>query len=422
MKNTSIKIGLIGLGYVGLPLAVEMAKTMKVIGYDKNQNRIDELQKSIDKTFEVSTEELKSAENLSFTSSITDLKNCNFYIVTVPTPIDDAKVPDLGPLLLASNELANILSNDDIVVYESTVYPGATEEVCLPILENGSGIKVGKDFGIGYSPERINPADKSKSLRDIVKIISANDSKTLKRISEVYNNVIDAGLYTAESIRVAEAAKVIENTQRDLNIALINEFSQIFSGLGISTKQVLKAASTKWNFLNFHPGLVGGHCIGVDPYYLTHKSKQIGHNPELILAGRHINDKYHEYAATKFVQALGKSKKKYEQKIIILGATFKANCPDIRNSRVMELIKFLKNFNLELYVHDPLVPVDDIPKDLKHLFISNLQVNRYDSLILAVPHDIFLTDALKTEYQRVREHGGIVFDLYDQLDGGYLTL
>ncbi|HBK0767178.1 TPA: nucleotide sugar dehydrogenase, partial [Escherichia coli] len=348
------KIGIIGLGYVGLPLAVEFGKILPTIGFDINKKRISELSNYIDNTLECTTEELKQAHNLIYSSELNLLSTCNFFIVTVPTPIDKHKQPDLTPLVKASESIATILKKGDIVVYESTVYPGATEEVCIPILEKNSGLKFNVDFFAGYSPERINPGDKEHRVTNILKITSGSTPETADKVDEVYNLIIEAGTHKASSIKVAEAAKVIENTQRDVNIALINELSIIFNKLNIDTLEVLEAAGTKWNFLPFRPGLVGGHCIGVDPYYLTHKAQSAGYHPEIILAGRRLNDNMGHFVVSQLVKKMISKKIQIENSnVLILGLTFKENCPDLRNTKVVDIISELKEYNINVDVFDP---------------------------------------------------------------------
>lgn len=386
------KIAIIGLGYVGMPLAAAFSECFEVIGYDLNKERINELKNGFDKTLELSENQMQSAlkNGIKFTDNIHDLKECTFFIVSVPTPIDKNKRPDLNCLKSASLAIAKVLNKGDIVVFESTVYPGASEEFCVPLLEN-SGLKFGVDFEIGYSPERINPGDKLHTVTKIQKIVSASSENALKRVSKVYSTIIKAGIYEASSIKVAEAAKVIENTQRDINIAFVNELLMIFDKMGINTHEVLKAASTKWNFLNFSPGLVGGHCIGVDPYYLTHKAAEIGHHAEIILAGRRINDNMGIYHASVVVKKMIKHNLKIKgAKILILGLSFKENCPDIRNTRVIDLYNELKDFGCEVSVTDPWANKNDVKKyyDIELLEkIENLQ--DYDCVILAVAHNEF---------------------------------
>ncbi|MGI2143107.1 Vi polysaccharide biosynthesis UDP-N-acetylglucosamine C-6 dehydrogenase TviB [Shewanella frigidimarina] len=383
----SLHIGIIGLGYVGLPLAVEFGKKYNTIGFDINEPRVKELTSGKDSTLECTSSELSQAVLLKYTSSLQDIKKCNFYIVTVPTPIDSNNAPDLTPLKKASEALGQVISVNDTVVFESTVYPGATEEVCLPIIERISGLKFNKDFFAGYSPERINPGDKVNRLTTIVKITSGSTPEVAEFVDTVYRTIITAGTHKASSIKVAEAAKVIENTQRDLNIAIINEFAKIFNRLDIDTEEVLKAAGTKWNFLPFKPGLVGGHCISVDPYYLTHKAKEVGYMPEVILAGRRINDGMGSYVATQMVKKLA-SKKIHidEAKVLVMGFTFKGDCPDVRNTKVIEIIKELRSFNIYVDVYDTWAA----PAEVKHEYgidlITELEENNYDGIILAVDH------------------------------------
>ena len=346
----NFKIGIIGLGYVGLPLAVEFSKKFNVVGFDIDSKRVLQLKKGIDKTNEVSKRQiLNSSKSLEFTVSTETLSTANFFIVTVPTPITKSKQPDLKSIVSASRMIGSFLKQGDIVVYESTVYPGVTRDICIPILENKSKLKLNHDFFVGYSPERINPGDKSHRVNDITKVVSGSDAYSLKAISLVYKSIIDAGIHKASSIEVAEAAKVIENTQRDLNIALANELSIIFNKIGIDTKEVIEAASTKWNFSPFYPGLVGGHCIGVDPYYLTYKSELLGHNPEVILSGRNLNDNMPSHIVDSLKKTLkSKNKSLMHSKVLIMGYTFKENCPDTRNTKVLDLVKILKNKKLKL--------------------------------------------------------------------------
>ncbi len=383
----NLNIGIIGLGYVGLPLAVEFGKQYNTIGFDINEPRVRELSSGKDSTLECTSAELSEAHLLKYTSHLEDIKDCNFYIVTVPTPIDSSNAPDLTPLKKASEALGKVISVNDIVVFESTVYPGATEEVCLPIIERVSGLKFNQDFFAGYSPERINPGDKVNRLTTIVKITSGSTPEVADFVDSVYRSVVVAGTHKASSIKVAEAAKVIENTQRDLNIAIINEFAKIFNRLNIDTEEVLKAAGTKWNFLHFKPGLVGGHCISVDPYYLTHKAKEVGYMPEVILAGRRINDGMGSYVATQMVKKLA-SKKIHidEANVLVMGFTFKGDCPDVRNTKVIEIIKELQSFNINVDVYDTWAE----PAEVKHEYgielISELKESYYDGIILAVDH------------------------------------
>lgn len=383
-------VGVIGLGYVGLPLAVEFGKHRKVIGFDIAQERIEELRRGEDRTREVSSAELVSSRNLSLTSDAEDLRACSIYIVTVPTPIDLAKRPDLTPLKKASRLVGSVLSRGDIVIYESTVFPGCTEEVCVPVLAEASSLKYNQDFFCGYSPERINPGDKVNTLTTIKKITSGSTPDIAEKVDALYGAIITAGTYRAASIKVAEAAKVIENTQRDINIALVNELSVIFDRLEIDTLDVLEAAGSKWNFLPFRPGLVGGHCIGVDPYYLTHKAEQVGYNPQVILAGRRINDNMSRYAARRTIQCL--VKKKVDLKfcrIGVLGLTFKENCPDIRNSKVFDLIDEFKHWNIESLLVDPWCDPEEVRAKYDKDVCDLTDLNNVDALVVAVGHEEF---------------------------------
>lgn len=390
LQLSELKIAIIGLGYVGLPLAVEFGKKVSVLGFDIHQKRIDELQSGQDHTLEVSPEELKLATHLSYTTNLQPLADCNLFIVTVPTPIDEFKQPDLTPLVKASESIAKVLKKGDVVVYESTVYPGATEEVCIPVLEKNSGLKFNQDFYAGYSPERINPGDKLHRVTNILKITSGSTPEVADYVDQVYNLIIEAGTHKAASIKVAEAAKVIENTQRDVNIALINELALIFNRMGIDTEAVLQAAGTKWNFLPFRPGLVGGHCIGVDPYYLTHKAQAIGYHPEIILAGRRLNDGMGAYVVTQLVKAMLKKRIQVEDaKVLILGLSFKENCPDIRNTRIIDIVNELKEYHTQIDVYDPWVDAAEAEHEYGISPISNLENGKYDAVILAVAHQQF---------------------------------
>mgnify|MGYP001409255630 FL=1 len=383
-------ICIIGLGYVGLPLAVEFGKSRKVIGFDLNSKRISDLRKHYDSTKELEPEDIAEATHLRLSSQEEDLNQASIFIVTVPTPIDKNNNPDLQPLLKASATVGQALKKDDIVIYESTVYPGATEEECVPVLEEVSGLKFNKDFFCGYSPERINPGDKHHKLRNIVKVTAGSNDEVAEIIDELYNEIIDAGTHKAESIKVAEAAKVIENTQRDLNIALINELSIIFNKLDIDTEAVLQAAGSKWNFLPFRPGLVGGHCIGVDPYYLTHKAQLIGYSPEIILAGRRLNDSMSSYVALRMMTELKKRLVDIcNPKILILGLSFKENCPDIRNTKVVDLINELKSNNCEVDIYDPWVSSIEAESEYGIKLIPIINKETYDGIILAVGHQEF---------------------------------
>lgn len=390
MNIENLKIAVIGLGYVGLPLAVEFGKKVPVIGFDIYQKRVDELKSGQDHTLEVSSEELVQAKHLSYTTNLEELNQANFFIVTVPTPIDEFKQPDLTPLIKASETIGKILNKGDVVVYESTVYPGATEEACIPVLEKVSGLVFNQDFFAGYSPERINPGDKLHRVTNILKITSGSTPEIADYVDQVYNLIIEAGTHKAPSIKVAEAAKVIENTQRDVNIALINELALIFNKLGIDTEDVLKAAGTKWNFLPFRPGLVGGHCIGVDPYYLTHKAQAIGYHPEIILAGRRLNDNMSIYVASQLVKQLNKKRIQVEgAKVLVLGLTFKENCPDIRNTKVIDIVTELQDFNIRVDVYDPWVDITEAEHEYSITPISAPTKGSYDAVILAVAHDQF---------------------------------
>lgn len=414
LNINDIKIAVIGLGYVGLPLAVEFGKKHPVIGFDINQNRINELKSGTDHTLEVNDEELASAKRLEFSSDINELVECNFYIVTVPTPIDEYKQPDLTPLIKASTAIGSVLKTGDIVVYESTVYPGATEEVCIPELERSSGLTFNKDFFAGYSPERINPGDKEHRVTNILKVTAGSTPEVADLVDDVYNLIITAGTHKAPSIKVAEAAKVIENTQRDVNIALINELAVIFNKMGIDTEAVLIAAGTKWNFLPFRPGLVGGHCIGVDPYYLTHKAQAIGYNPEIILAGRRLNDSMGEYVVTQLVKTMIKKRIQVEgAKVLILGLSFKENCPDVRNTKVIDIVNELKEYNIDVDVFDPWVDAEEAQQeyDISPMNdIANLKNNSYDGIILAVAHSQFIEMGVE-EIRALGKKSHVLYDL-----------
>lgn len=390
LSISDIKIAIIGLGYVGLPLAVEFGKKVPVVGFDIHQKRINELKLGQDHTLEVSPEELRQSAHLSYTTDLENLKDCNFFIVTVPTPIDEYKQPDLTPLIKASTSIGRVLKKGDVVVYESTVYPGATEESCIPVLEHVSGLKFNQDFFAGYSPERINPGDKLHRVTNILKITSGSTPEVADFVDQVYNLIIEAGTHKAPSIKVAEAAKVIENTQRDVNIALINELAIIFNKMGIDTEAVLQAAGTKWNFLPFRPGLVGGHCIGVDPYYLTHKAQSIGYHPEIILAGRRLNDGMGAYVVTQLVKGMIKKKIQVEgAKVLVLGLSFKENCPDIRNTKIIDIIQELTEYNIDVDIYDPWIDAAEAQNEYGVNPIQHVESNKYDAVILAVAHDQF---------------------------------
>jgi len=406
-----LRIAIVGLGYVGLPLAVEFGKHAPTIGFDIHQQRIEDLVVGFDHTLEISSEELKQAVSLSYTTKIEDLVEANFYIITVPTPIDDFKQPDLSPLIKSSETIGTVLKKGDIVVYESTVYPGATEEVCIPVLEKISGLKFNQDFFVGYSPERINPGDKQKRVTNILKITSGSTPETANYIDQVYNLIVEAGTHKAPSIKVAEAAKVIENTQRDVNIALINELALIFNKLDIDTEEVLKAAGTKWNFLPFRPGLVGGHCIGVDPYYLTHKAQSIGLHPEIILAARRLNDRMGEYVATQLIKEMVKQRiQVIGARILVMGLTFKENCPDIRNTKIVDMVKALKEYDLDLDIYDPWVNSKEVEQEYGLAPIQNLENGLYDAIVLAVAHEQFRSMSVE-QFKRLGKEKHVLYDL-----------
>lgn len=410
IENKTAVIGIIGLGYVGLPLAVEFGKKFKVIGFDIKKGRIEELKKGIDKTLEVNKNELDEAEYLTYTFQLDDLKNVDVFIVTVPTPIDEFKRPDLKPLLSASETVGKVLQKGSIVVYESTVYPGCTEEECVPILEKNSNLKFNIDFYCGYSPERINPGDKEHRVSTIRKIVSGSTEDIGFVLNELYKTIITAGTHLASSIKVAEAAKVIENAQRDINIAFVNELAKLFNIMDIDTNEVLEAAGSKWNFLPFKPGLVGGHCIGVDPYYLTHKAVQLGYHPEIILAGRRLNDSMGAYVAQEFIKMLiKKDNKVHNSKVLVLGITFKENCPDIRNSRVIDIINELKSFGCLVDVHDPWADPKEVEEeyDLKLLASGTLQLKNYSGVIIAVAHQQFK----EIDFSQSKKNGFVLYDV-----------
>ena len=407
----SAKIGMIGLGYVGLPLAVEFGKKMTIIGLDVNAARIAELKQGRDSSLEVEPEILKEATLLSYTTAPEDLAECNIFIITVPTPIDKNKRPDLTPLEKASETVGKLLKPNDIVIYESTVYPGATEEVCIPILEAQSGLVYNKDFYAGYSPERINPGDKEHRVSNILKVTSGSTPEVADFVDQLYQQVITAGTYKASTIRVAEAAKVIENTQRDVNIALINELALIFNKLDIDTEEVLLAAGTKWNFLPFRPGLVGGHCIGVDPYYLTHKAQEIGYHPEMILAGRRVNDGMGAYVAQQVVKLMTKKQIHVSgSKILLLGLTFKENCPDLRNTRVVDIIEEFDDYHTQLDVYDPWIDSDEAQEEYGITTIDSLVNGTYDAIIIAVSHKQFIEMGLD-KIRALGKDKSVIYDI-----------
>jgi len=409
MKN--VKIAIIGLGYVGLPLAIEFGKLFKTVGFDINKSRIKELLDGKDSTLEVTPQELQASKMLSFTTDPKDIQSCNIYIITVPTPIDEYKKPDLSPLQSASKVVGNFLKKDDIVIYESTVYPGATEEVCVPILEEHSGLSYNIDFYCGYSPERINPGDKEHRITMIKKVTSGSTKEIAEKVDELYQSIIHAGTHKAESIKVAEAAKVIENTQRDVNIALINELALIFSKLGIDTESVLNAAGTKWNFLPFKPGMVGGHCIGVDPYYLTHKAITVDYQPEIILSGRRINDGMGKHIANQVVKLMIKKRiHLVNANILIMGLAFKENTPDIRNTGVINLVKAFEDFDCNVDVYDPWIDKDEAFHEFGIKPINKPLVSKYDAILLAVAHNEF-TELSPEKIRTFGKDKHILFDI-----------
>jgi len=406
------KIAVIGLGYVGLPLAHAFSEKYNVVGFDIAQWRIDELRSGYDRTLELSKEQVNQAiaNDMQFTNVLEEIADCNIYIVTVPTPIDKHKKPDLTPLYKASESIGKVLKKDDIVIYESTVYPGATEEDCVPILEKTSGLKFNEDFFCGYSPERINPGDKEHTVTKILKVTSGSTPEIGKKVDELYASIITAGTHLAPTIKVAEAAKVIENSQRDINIAFVNELAMIFNRLDIDTNAVLEAAGTKWNFLPFKPGLVGGHCIGVDPYYLTHKAQEVGYNPEIILAGRRLNDNMGIYVANQVIKLMIKKGQKIEgAKILVLGITFKENCPDIRNSRVIDVIRELQEFGCDVEVSDYWADKEEVEREYKLKLVENPNSDDYDAVVLAVAHNEYKELDLEPSETKV------VFDIKSML-------
>tara|TARA_B100001057_G_scaffold50385_1_gene44884 strand:- start:2939 stop:4213 length:1275 start_codon:yes stop_codon:yes gene_type:complete len=422
MQHSSTPIAVVGLGYVGLPLAVEFGRKRNVVGFDINESRIKELIEGVDRTLETTYEELKDAIHLNFSNNLEDLKECKIFIITVPTPINKNKEPDLTHLKQASDAIGSILKKGDIVIYESTVYPGATEEVCVPILQKKSGLIFNKEFYCGYSPERINPGDKEHRITTIKKVTSGSTPEIAKRVNELYQEIITEGTFMASSIKVAEAAKVIENTQRDVNIALINELSLIFNKLDIDTKSVLEAAGTKWNFLPFNPGLVGGHCIGVDPYYLTHKALEVGYKPEMILAGRKINDNMSIFIADQVSKLMLKKAISIEgSNILIMGLSFKENCPDIRNTKVVDLVNEFKSFRCSIDVYDPWVDKDEALNEYNMKLIEYPEKDKYDAIVLAVAHDQFQDFSYK-ELMAFGKDKHVIYDIkyllnIDEVDG-----
>ena len=411
LENNSVVLGIIGLGYVGLPLAVEFGKKYRVIGFDINEKRINELKNGKDRTLEVNRDELLEAKKLSFSNNLEELKEADVFVVTVPTPVDDFKIPDLTPVIKASETVGKVIKKGDVVVYESTVYPGCTEEDCVPVIEKFSNLKFNKDFYCGYSPERINPGDKEHRVSTIKKIVSGSTPEIAAALNKLYQSIIIAGTHLAPSIKVAEAAKVIENAQRDINIAFVNELSKLFDLMDIDTLDVLEAAGTKWNFLPFRPGLVGGHCIGVDPYYLTHKAVKVGYNPEIILAGRRINDQMGAFVANQLVKLMIKKEHKINNSnVLILGITFKENCPDIRNSKVIDIINELKSFGCKINIFDPWADKEEV----KHEYgldilcdINEIKNKKYEGVVLAVAHNQFK----ELDFLSLRTDGAVVYDV-----------
>jgi UDP-N-acetyl-D-galactosamine dehydrogenase len=411
------KVGIIGLGYVGLPLAVEFGKKLEVIGFDINKERIEELQNGFDRTKEVDEAELKSSGRLTFSYTLADLKDVNYFIVTVPTPVDDSKKPDLRPLESASKTVGNVLKKGDIVIYESTVYPGCTEEVCVPILEKVSGLTFNRDFFCGYSPERINPGDKLHRVTTIKKVTSGSTPEVAEKVDQLYRRIITAGTHKASSLKVAEAAKVIENSQRDVNIAFVNELALIFERIGIDTHEVLEAAGTKWNFLPFKPGLVGGHCIGVDPYYLTHKAESLGYHSEVILSGRRINDNMGVYIANCVIKLMAQHELPINKaNILVLGITFKENCPDIRNSRVVDVIRELQSFGTLVDVYDPQADAEEVKHEYGLMLTTTLD-KKYHAIVLAVNHQEFNT----LEWDKIKNGNTVIYDVKGTLDKSMVT-
>lgn len=407
----NVRVGIIGLGYVGLPLAVEFGKYVPTVGFDVNESRIAELEEGRDTTKECSSSDISGSRQLVFSTELEPLKNCNVYIVTVPTPIDAHKRPDLSPLIGASSMLGGVLKVGDVVVYESTVYPGATEEDCVPVLERISGLKLNADFFVGYSPERINPGDKLRNITNIKKVTSGSTPEAAEFVDVLYSLVVQAGTHKASSIKVAEASKVIENTQRDLNIALVNELAIIFNRLGIDTEEVLDAAGTKWNFLPFKPGLVGGHCIGVDPYYLTHKAQSVGYMPDVIMAGRRINDGMGSYVANELIHSLVVRGADFSNvKVLVLGLTFKENCPDLRNTKVVDVIKSLEYYGVSVEVHDPWVDPKLAKQEYGLDLLGELPSGSFDAVVVAVAHDVFKSDRY-SDLRRLCKSNGVICDL-----------
>lgn len=422
-SQSKSKIAVIGLGYVGLPLAVEFGKIRPVVGFDINKSRIEELQAGRDSTLEVDSDELSATQFLRFSSDITDLTECQVFVVTVPTPVDRANRPDLTPLVKASQTVGSVLKPGDLVIYESTVYPGATEEVCVPELERASGLKFNRDFYCGYSPERINPGDKEHRLPTIKKVTSGSTPEMAEVVDQLYAQIITAGTHKASSIKVAEAAKVIENTQRDINIALMNELSLIFARLGIDTLEVLQAAGTKWNFLPFRPGLVGGHCIGVDPYYLTHKAQEVGYHPEVILAGRRVNDNMASHVADETIKCmLRKGLPVLNSKVLVLGLTFKENCPDLRNTKVVDIVHALQRYNAQVDVYDPWIDTEEARHEYDLTCLPDMPAaGEYAAIVLAVGHRQFVALG-EAGIKKLGQSGAVLFDVKSILPHGAADL
>lgn len=415
--STHRKIAVIGLGYVGLPLAAAFGRQREVIGYDINDARIAELRAGHDSTLELDDAELAAAKGLAFTSSLEDIRDCNAYIITVPTPIDAARKPDFDPLLKSSAAVGSILKKGDLVIYESTVYPGVTEEVCVPVLERESGLEFNVDFHCGYSPERINPGDKERTVTKITKVTSGSTPEIADEVDALYASIITAGTHKASSIRVAEAAKVIENTQRDVNIALMNELARLFDRIGIDTLDVLAAARTKWNFIPFSPGLVGGHCIGVDPYYLAHKATMLGYNPELILAARRINDEMASHVVARILKLMARNRiNVIGSRILVLGLAFKENCPDIRNTKVLDMIHEFSGLNASVTVNDPWVDPQDAVEECGVELVAGLEPKGYDVIILAVPHHQYVGSDAELPVRSFLRPGGFIFDVKSALE------
>lgn len=413
MKDLSkARVAIIGLGYVGLPLAVEFGHGLDVVGFDINPDRIRELRDGVDRTLEVESEKLRATKRLTYTSNLEDLRDCNVFIITVPTPVDTARRPDFDPLLKSSAAIGSVLKKGDIVIYESTVYPGVTEEVCVPVLEKASGLSFNQDFYCGYSPERINPGDKKHQLTTIMKVVSGSTPEVADFVKALYDSIITAGTHRASSIRVAEAAKVIENTQRDVNIALMNELARIFHKVGIDTQEVLAAAGTKWNFMPFTPGLVGGHCIGVDPYYLAHKAAMLGYNPELILAARRINDEMGPYVASRLMRLMAQNRVNIvDSRILVLGLAFKENCPDLRNTKVVDVVAELKQTHANVEIYDPWVDPAEARHEYDVELIGAPQPGSYDAVVLAVSHREFIGADAKLDISALLKTNGVIFDV-----------